>query len=442
MKFRGIQNALGGTLLVGTLAIGAAAVQAQSKSNVPDAQVESNVLRQLASAPELSTQNIQSTTVYGTVTLSGTVQTEALRVRAENLAARADGVKKVVDELTLGDPGVSAQANQSTDGPGDPAQSLLAPDQQADNNAGPDPAEANMAQPEQAYGNQPPAPPQQPGYNNAYNNGPQSSYGTPHPPSYGPGAPEYQQPSQPPVSQRRPMYGDGYAPAPNYGPMGGQQSGMQVTVPSGVPLQVRINRGIDSNHIQPGTTFDGIVMNDVTAGGAVAIPRGATVQGTVVEARQAGALSGKGQLSLQITSLTLGGQTYPLVSELWDREGRDKSVTTVNSALGMGALGAIIGGVAGGGAGAAIGAAAGGAVGVAGAASSPSGRVAVPPEAVLSFRLAQPVTVSTVSQQELTRLSYAAGPMRSARPMRRYYSPYYGYYYAPAPPPPVYYRPY
>jgi hypothetical protein len=197
-------------------------------------------------------------------------------------------------------------------------------------------------------------------------------------------------------------------------------------------LRIRINRGLDSNHIQPGTTFDGTILNDVAADGAIAIPRGAAVQGTVVDAQKAGALKGQGALSLEINSVTLGGVTYPLQSQLWEQRGRDKSTTTVDSALGLGALGAILGGIAGGGGGAAIGAAAGAGVGVAGSAASPGGRVIVPPEAVIAFQLAQPAVVKTVSEQEMARLAYAAGPNPQQQPpMRRYYSPYYGYYYAP-----------
>jgi hypothetical protein len=197
-------------------------------------------------------------------------------------------------------------------------------------------------------------------------------------------------------------------------------------------LRIRINRGLDSNHIQPGTPFDGTVLNDVAADGTIAIPRGAAVQGTVIDARKAGALSGQGALSLEIDSVTLAGVAYPLHTQLWEQEGRSKTSSTVNNAIGLGALGAIIGGIAGGGAGAAVGAAAGAGVGVAGSASSPGGRVVVPPEAVLSFQLAQPAVVRTVSEQEMARLAYAAGPNPQQQPpMRRYYSPYYGYYYAP-----------
>src|ERR1700744_41235 len=91
---------LAGSLMLGTAAI---AQEQPAQGSLPDAQVDANVLRALASAPERSTQNIQSSTVYGTVALTGNVHDEAMRTKAENLAARAVGVKKVVDELSLGD---------------------------------------------------------------------------------------------------------------------------------------------------------------------------------------------------------------------------------------------------------------------------------------------------------------------------------------------------
>ncbi len=485
-------------------------VAAQQISAVPDAQVEANVLKALAAVPELSAQDIQSSTVYGVVTLSGTVQSESLRTRAENLVARTSGVKKVVDELSLGTPTAASNASGGDEVASAAGEQSSQPALQSDGSYSPQPA-----QPATPYQGAPPQPSANGGYgapdpgNGASGNG-QPAYGAPQPypsqpnagqPAYGqpygqPSAnqPNYSQPgypqpgySQPPAGQpgygqpngappsysqpgynnqpgyNQPAYGQpgsqpgygnqpgyppnygqngpppaqygqqGYAaPQPGYAPQGGQQGGVQVTVPAGALLRIRVNRGIDSNHIKPGTPFDGTVLNDVTTTGEVAIPRGASVQGVVVDAKKAGALKGEGELALQINTVTLGGTNFPLTTDLWERQGADKSVRTVNSALGLGVLGAIVGGVAGGGAGAAVGAGVGAGVGVAGSAASPGGRIIVPPEAVLTFHTAQPTVVQTVSEQEMQRLAYAAGPGNGpgAQPVvRRRYSPYY----APAP---------
>src|SRR5471032_577115 len=111
MKLVGLSlRGFGVGLVSAGLLLGASAQQATTS----DAQIESNVLKTLASAPELSTQNIQTSTVYGVVTLSGNVHDETMRTKAENLAARAEGVKKVVDELSLGDTPVAAAQAPAT----------------------------------------------------------------------------------------------------------------------------------------------------------------------------------------------------------------------------------------------------------------------------------------------------------------------------------------
>ena len=411
MKMRVLQI-FGGAMLAAGLVVTATA---QDKA-LSYAQVEANVLRALASAPELSTQNIQSSTVFGTVTLSGNVHDEALRTQAENLAARANGVKKVVDQMTLGDTPASAneQAGQEALNQPDTANGNVPQGQvlQSDGTYAPAASSDQGAPPPpvQAQNGSPQGPPQGGYY--SQNGNPQNGY----------------QPGQPPAG-RQPMY-QRYAPPP--GVPGGQRAGLDVTVPAGAVLRIRINRGLDSQHIQPGTAFDGTVLTDVVADGAVAIPRGATVQGTVVDAKKAGVFKGDGELGLQITSLTLGGNVYPLSTEVWQREGRDKAAGTVNNTVGLGALGAIVGAVAGGGEGAAIGAGVGGAAGLAGSAASPRGQIIIPPESVLTFRTAQPAMVKTVSEAEMSRLSYSAGPQQPQGPPRvRYYSPYYGPYYGP-----------
>jgi hypothetical protein len=400
MRVRGF-SPFGVALVSVGLVLGVSAAVAQQETT-SDAQIESNVLKALASAPELSTQNIQTSTVYGVVTLSGNVHDEAMRTKAENLTARAQCVKKVVDELSLGDtPVAAAQA------PPVLPEGQLPPDQQAGPPAG---------QVLQSDGTYAPAPPDQ-------------SEPTPTP-----GTPAQVQNAlpPPPPNGRQPMYPQGYAPGPN-GPRGGQQAGMQVTIPPGSVLQVRINRGIDSQHIKPGTPFDGTMMNDVVAGGAVAIPRGTPVQGVVVDSKKTGALKGEGELSLQVNSVTLGGQVYPVSTDVWQRTGPDKTASTVNHAIGLGILGAVVGAVADGGKGAAIGAGVGAGAGVATSAASPHGEIIIRPESVVTFRTAQPTTIATVSQQEMDRLNYAAGPPQGQpMPRARYYSPYYGYYYGPA----------
>lgn len=395
----------------------------QAQDTVPDAQVESNVLKALASAPDLSAQNIQTSTVYGTVTITGNVASDAMRNEAENLISRTQGVKKVVDELTIG-----ASAPQDADN-GD--QGNMPPPGAQDQGA-PPPPDGTYAQDD---GGQPPEGPPPGDQANQGDQADQQGYGQAGPPpGYGAQQGEPQPgygdqsgygPAGPPPG-RQPMYPNGAPPA--YAAEGGQQAGIPVTIPAGAILHVRINRGLDSQRVKPGTPFTGVVMNDVPADGAIAIPRGAEVSGVVVDAKKTKDLSGRGELSLAINSLELGGQVYPLQTAVWQRVGADKADSTVNHAVGLGVLGAFVGAVAGGGRGAAIGAGLGAGAGVASSAGDPRGRVIVPPEAVLTFQLAQPTPVRTVSEQEMQRLSFQAGPAGPPQP----YGP-------PGPPPPGYY---
>jgi len=206
-----------------------------------------------------------------------------------------------------------------------------------------------------------------------------------------------------------------------------------VTVPSGALVRIRINQSLDSKYAKAGDVFNGVVINDVTAAGAIAIPRGATVDGKVVSATKAGALGGRGELQLQLTQVTMGGKTFPIVSDTWGHHGADKTTETVNRTVAGGAIGAIIGAVAGGGKGAAIGAGAGGALGLGSSAASPDGQEYVPAEGLLTFHLAQDAAVTTVSQAEMNRLAQGVPGAAQQGMQRRYPAGYYPGYYRPYP---------
>jgi len=403
------------SVLTASLLLGDGAAFAQTKpAAMPDAQIEANVLKALAGAPELADQSITSTTVYGTVTLNGTVRDEPSRDLAEHLAANAAGVQKVVDQLVIG---TTAPANndsqQAGTNPNLQSDGTMAPPQgqnpPAQNSASPSDAPQNGAPPQQGQ-----YPPQQAG---------------PYPPSYG--RPPYRQPYPPQYPQQ---------------PYVAQKGGDAVVVPSGSSVRVRINQGMNSKNTAPGTTFDGVVLSDVVAGGSIAIPRGASITGTVVDAHTAGQLGGKGELKLQLTNVSFGGKTYPLVTDFWWHQGVDKTGNTVGTTVGLASVGALIGAVAGGGVGAAVGAGVGGVAGLGVSSASGRGEAGIPPEAIVTFHLTQPADVTTVSQAELNRLGAGMPqPQQQPQMQRRYpppppppgYYPYYPYpYYGP-----VYYYP-
>jgi hypothetical protein len=201
---------------------------------------------------------------------------------------------------------------------------------------------------------------------------------------------------------------------------------------------------VNSKRAKDGQPVQFTVIQDVAVGNVLAIPRGATVHGVVTEAKKAGDLGGSPVLALTLTSLDLGGQSYPLQSDQFKVKGPNKAGHTVGNAFGGAVLGTIIGCAAGRGFGCAVGAGAGAAAGTAASAATPGPGIWIPAEARVDFHLVSPVTVAPVSAQEAARLAqglYAGGPnlyRRGYYPVRR---PYYGYPYG-YPPPPVYYRPY
>jgi len=407
-------------LLSAGLLLGSGSGFAQTKqAAMPDAQVEANVLKALAGAPELADQSITSTTVYGTVTLNGTVRDEPLRDLAEHLVANTAGVQKVIDQLTIGAPAPSGNdSQQAGTNPNLQSDGTMAPPQ------GQNPPAPNYPQSAPQQGQYPPPPAGQYPPPPAGQYPPQQAGQYPPPPGgqYPPpyGQPPYRQPYQPQYAQQP------YVP---------QKGGDAVVVPSGSILRVRINQGMNSKNTAPGTTFDGVVLSNVFAGGAIAIPRGATFQGTVVDAHTAGQLAGKGELKLQLTNVTFGGKTYPVVTDFWWHQGVDKTGNTVGNTIGLAGVGALIGAVAGGGVGAAVGAGVGGVAGLGVSSASGKGEAVLPAEAIVTFHLTQPADVTTVSQAELNRLGAGVPQPQMQRrylpPPPPYPYPYYGpaYYY-------------
>ncbi len=489
-----MQNLMGqafGTLALAAVLVGAATAQ----SGTSDAQVEANVLRAMAGDARLANQPINSSTAFGTVTLTGAVPDEATRVAAEQVASHTAGVKKVVDQLSVGRDAVSS-ASAVNDSP--PLAANSQDDDPADRNVLPGNSPADGAGP--VNGNQAPEADQRQGYPQAntaprqpvYGQGrPQGSYPPSGYPSSnqpqdpydtnGSGSPANQDPRQnypqqnypqqsyPQQNYPQPVYGQqpqgrvyrrdwerqqqqGYdpsAPQRPYAQQGpyaqtapasyGQVGGQPVVIARGAVLPVRITRWISSGDAEPGSTFNAVVENDILAGGYIAIPRGAEVQGSVIDAHGAGALKGRGSLTLQLNELDLGGQQIPIQSEPFTVNGHDKTVSSVNTTLGVAALGAILGGVTGGGAGAAIGAGVGGAAGLGVAAASGNGNARIPAESLLRFRLTTPVQVATLSEAEMQRLGGYAGPEGSRRPLPPPSVGYYGGPYASGPYP---YEPY
>ncbi len=166
-----------------------------------------------------------------------------------------------------------------------------------------------------------------------------------------------------------------------------------ITLAAGTRLQVRMTDGIDSRTNTVGQTFSGTLDSPLVHGNRVAVPAGSPVTVLLTNASSAGRIKGSSNLEVRVTSLTAGGKTYEVSSDVYDEAGKSKGKqSAVRTGIGA-AAGALIGGLAGGGKGAAIGAGAGGGAGLGYQFFTHGSQVKIPSESVLTFRLAAPLTV-------------------------------------------------
>jgi hypothetical protein len=231
----------------------------------------------------------------------------------------------------------------------------------------------------------------------------------------------------------------------------------QLTIEPGTFLTVRVNQLLSSDHNQAGDAFSATLVNPLVVNGIVVADRGQTIQGRVSEAHKAGRVSGTSRLGVELTDLSLvDGNQAPLHTSLVTRNGR---TSEGRDAVGIGAatgIGAIIGaGAAGrheGGEGAAIGAGAGAAAGIIGVLLTRGHQTIISPEQVLTFRVENPIVVSTERAPQAFRYVTAGDyqsepqprPYAPRRPAPYYgagypvygpgWGPYYGYpyYYGPS----------
>ena len=166
-----------------------------------------------------------------------------------------------------------------------------------------------------------------------------------------------------------------------------------IIVPAGTPITVNLSSAVGSKLSKPNDTFSGSVAQDVTAGNAVAIPKGATISGTITDAKPLGKFKGGAVLQVRLDSVTVHGTDLPVQAAAKSFTEKGKGKRTAVLAGGGAALGGIIGALAGGGKGAAIGAAAGAGAGTGGAAFTGNKEIVLPAESDLTFELSQPLEI-------------------------------------------------
>jgi hypothetical protein len=172
-----------------------------------------------------------------------------------------------------------------------------------------------------------------------------------------------------------------------------------LVVPAGTSLVVRLGSTIDTKTAQDGQPFTGTLARSVAVGGEVAIPSGAGVSGTVVEAKSPGKFKGEGVLSITLHSVDVHGIPTEIATSSYTQTIKGKGKRTAVMAGGGTGAGALIGGLAGGGKGALIGGLVGAGAGTAGAAFTGNKDLTIPAESAVTFRLAHSITVKRTGQK-------------------------------------------
>jgi len=181
-------------------------------------------------------------------------------------------------------------------------------------------------------------------------------------------------------------------------------------IPAGTQVQVRFIDALSSETANAGDVFHGTLEQAIVVDGRALYAKGADVTGKVVSSHRSGRLSDPGVLELVLTSISSGGQSWPINVEPLHLKGESHTKSNVTKIGGGAALGAIIGGIAGGGKGAAIGAGVGAGAGTGVAAATGKKDTRIESEAVLTW-----VTLEPPATQSAGSSPYANTAQRDLR---------------------------
>jgi len=176
------------------------------------------------------------------------------------------------------------------------------------------------------------------------------------------------------------------------------------------------DQSLSTKRSKDGAAVSFTVSEDVMVNHVLAIPRGATVHGEVVENKKAGVVHGSPELALKLDLLDIGGESYPLYAYQFKVRGASKEKPTEHNVVNGAYYGALAGSVVAGQTNAlptrtieaedmAAGAAAGAGAVAAVAVVRPRPVVSIPAESQMDFYLAAPLSIQPLTAKEAERLT-------------------------------------
>jgi len=167
-----------------------------------------------------------------------------------------------------------------------------------------------------------------------------------------------------------------------------------VTVPAGTPIVIRTTAALSTKEAKNGDRFQATLAEPLVVDGVTLAPKGAEVEGVIVESDPGGRVKGVAQLSIALRSIRTASGNVEIQTDAHVAQAKSSVKKDVTRGAIMTGVGAAIGAIAGGGKGAAVGAGVGAGAGTATAMATRGEPATIPAESVLTFRLKSPVTVT------------------------------------------------
>lgn len=165
-------------------------------------------------------------------------------------------------------------------------------------------------------------------------------------------------------------------------------------VPAGTVLLVRFEDHLSSHTSSSGAAFRTTVTQAISIDGDEAIPAGATVLGTIVEARGPKKVGGRAQLHLDFHTLDVPDAEPVAIAAAFSAQGKSETPKDVAIIGGSTIAGAVLGEQVDDNEGGVIGAIIGGVAGTAAAMKTKGKPVEIPSGTVMSIELTRPVTLT------------------------------------------------
>lgn len=183
-------------------------------------------------------------------------------------------------------------------------------------------------------------------------------------------------------------------PAPSGPTVSAVPQPVSVSIPAGTTLTIRIDQHLSVKTSRAGDTFTGEIVDSVLASdNSVLVPKGALVGGVVDVSHRRGHFKGRSLLELRLTSLTMNGTEYPLMTPDVARSKKGKGRRSTALIAGGSGLGMLVGGLATGGVGLVVGGLVGGGAGTAVAGLTGNRDIEIPAESIARFKLADDLVV-------------------------------------------------